>query len=346
MAPGRREKEKQMETTTEGTKTSEPQTAQDPSPQESGQKSPYLTQAQGGILDTGEGGYQYLTEGVPEKGLFTIVGGYLDEEGVVHREVELRSMCGHEEDLLGNQSVPVTQRLSGIMAACTNRIGTIVDRGQISKAVNALPTGSRTHLLISLRRTSHWKRTKDIYDMEVRCPSSRCGQVGSYKVDLSDLEVWEMADPTKRQFDLELDEVKETALWKIPTGAEDQVLAVIAESPANEAEILSYMIMVRLVSVGGNRVELGVPDFLDANHKKLKLSRKAKELLLWTKNLPVADRETFRESFDLNEPGVDTDLDFQCKFCRQDFRGNLNVSQASFFFPSATSRRSKRRSSI
>lgn len=312
---------------------------------ENGTPSPYLTQAQGGVLDTGEGGYQTLTSGVPEKGTFRIVGGYFDEEsGEVHNDVELRAMSGHEEDLLGNRSVPVTQRMTGIMSSCTVRIGNITDRGEISKIVHKLPTGSRTHLLICLRRTTHWKRTKDIYDMDVRCPNQRCSKVGSYKVDLSELDTWEMEDPTKRHYNLTLDDSGGDVVWKIPTGAEDQILAIVAAS-ASEAEILTYSILVRLVSIDGNRVEMRVGDFLDTNHRKLKLSKLAQKQLLWTKNLSVNDREQFREQFEAKEPGVDTELEFECKHCHQEFLGALNVAQDTFFFPSATSKRSKRRSS-
>lgn len=313
-------------------------------PTERGEKSQYLTQAEGGILDTGESGYEALTEGTPEKGIFRIVGGYLDEDNVLHNEVEMRAMSGHEEDLLGNRAVPVTQRMTGIMASCVQRIGTITDRGQISKAVHQLPTGSRTHLLICLRRTTHWKRTKDIYDMEVRCPNQRCQKVGSYKVHLGELETWEMPDPTKRQFTLNLEDAESEVVWKIPTGAEDQVLAVVADS-ASEAEILTYAILVRMVSIDGKRVELSVGDFLDHKHKKLKPTKATKQQLMWAKNLSVNDREQFREDFEVNEPGVDTELEFDCKFCHREFLGALNVAQDTFFFPSATSRRSKRRSS-
>lgn len=313
-------------------------------PQEHGQKSTYLTQAEGGILDTGDSGYNALTAGSAEKGIFTIVGGYVDEEGTVHKEIEMRAMSGHEEDLLGNRAVPVTQRMTGIMSSCVTRIGTITDRGQISKAVYKLPTGSRTHLLICLRRVTHWKKTKDIYDMEVRCPNQRCQKVGSYAVHLGELETWEMADPAKLQYDLKLEDSGSEVIWKVPTGAEDQVLAVVADS-SSEAEILTYAILVRLVTVDGKRVEMGISDFLNHNHKKLQLSPKTQKQVLWVKNLSVGDRETFREAFEMNEPGVDTELDFECKFCHRDFLGALNVAQETFFFPSATRRRSKRRSS-
>ena len=312
---------------------------------ERGAKSPYLTKAEGGVLDTGEGGYQPLTEGAPEKGLYTLVGGYLDDDGVVHTEVELRSMSGHEEDLLGNRSVPITQRMSGIMASCVKRIGTITDRGQISKAVNGLPTGSRSHLLVSLRRTTHWKRTKDIYDMDARCPRQQCEKIGSYKVHLGELDTWDIPEPTKRLYDVKLEDAGKSVTWKIPTGAEDQVLAVVAEEPGSDAEILTYMIMVRLTAVDGERVELGVSDFLDRNHTKIKLSHAAQKIRMMVKNLSVGDREDLRTSFIEHEPGIDTDLDFKCKFCHRPFKGMLSVTQESFFFPSATSRSSKRKSS-
>ena len=329
----------------EGKAVAEPPPGVEPPPgQETGEKSTWLTQTQGGILDDSPG-YEGVTDGVPEKGIFTLIGGYLDDNGDLHKEVDLRAMSGHEEDLLGNRSVPITQRMSGIMSACVQRIGTVTDRGQVSRAVNRLPAGSRTHLLICMRRTTHWKRTKDIYEMEVACPRRTCEKEGHYKVDLGELDLFEMPDPKKRQYEVGLVDSGAKVVWRITTGADDQILSVVSDFHESEAEILTYSILIRMASIDGENCELDITDFLDSNHKKLRPSKKAQALKLWVKNLAVGDRELLREDFFDKEPSVDTDLEFTCKFCQRDFTGPLNVGQESFFFPSAISRRSKRRSS-
>jgi hypothetical protein len=299
------------------------------------------TSEAGGILDASEG-YEPITESNPEEGIYELVGGYLDREGVLHREVHLRAMSGHEEDLLGNRSVDMIARLNGIMAQCVKRIGTITDRGEIIRAVNAMPSGSRIHLLILLRVTSHYKTEKDIYEVEMRCPM--CSHLDNYKVNLLELDRFESEDPCKPQHTVKLPYSEEEVLWKLMGGEEDHVMSMLTD--VSEHERLTFAIILRLVAWDGEPCELRPSNMLDGSGKKVRLDKKAKALMLRTKNLSVGDREALRESFMDNEPGVDTDLEVECEKCHEDFFGRINVTQPSFFFPRATSRRSKRRRSI
>ena len=295
----------------------------------------------GGILDTSEG-YQPITEANPEEGIYEMVGGYLDDEGVLHKEVHVRAMSGHEEDLMGNRSVGIVKRLNGIMASCVKRIGTIEDRGKISQAIARLPSGSRTHLLILIRVTSHYRTEKDIYEVEMRCPM--CQHMGSYKVSLLELERFESPEPEKRTHTVKLPYDESEVEWKHLGGREDEIMSLLTD--VSEHEQLTFAILLRLMSWDGEPCELRASNLLDGSGKKVRLDKKAKELLLKVKNLPVGDREALRESFLEHEPGVDTDLEVSCEKCHEEFYGRINVAQPGFFFPRATSRRSKRRRSI
>lgn len=295
----------------------------------------------GGILDTSEG-YQPVTDANPEEGIYEIVGGYLDPEGNLHREVHLRAMSGHEEDLMGNRSIGIIKRLNGIMAQCVQRIGSITDRGQIISAVDKLPSGSRTHLLILIRVTSHYRTEKDIYEAEMRCPM--CQHLDTYRVGLLDLERFESPDPTKRSHGVDLPYSEDRVEWKLMGGREDEIMGLLTD--ASEHEQLTFAILLRLLSWNGEPCELTPSNILDGSGKKIRLDKKAKELMLRVKNLQVGDREALRESFLEHEPGVDTDLEVNCTKCQEEFYGRINVAQPGFFFPRATSRRSKRRRSI
>ena len=296
----------------------------------------------GGILDESPG-YEPITEGAPEEGIFTLVGGYVDPDGTVHNEVHLRAMGGHEEDLMGNRNVPIIQRMNGILSNCIVRLGDITEKGKFANAVHKMPSGSRTHLLIALRRTSHYKTEKDIYEMDLECPNGNCEHVGHYKVDLSELELYDWPEPGKMEYDTKLPYSGETVTWHFITGAEDHYLAELAT--ASEAEFLSFAILVRLTAWDGVDCRLFSSDILDSNGKKIRLSRKAKELLLRVKNLSTGDREALRAQFLDHEPGVDTELEIECEKCHREFTGRLDVTQRAFFFPRATSARSKRRRS-
>lgn len=319
-----------------------------PGQAERGTPSQQLAQAQAErgdtVLDTSGGGYETITDAASESGIYNIVGGYLDEDRVVHNEVHVRSLSGDEEELISNDGIDILDRLTGLMTACTERIGTITDKGKITQAIHRLPTGSRTHLLICLRRVTHWKRHKDIYEMDVRCPIEDCQEVRSYKVDLGDIEVFEMSEPDKRDFTVRLLDCEDEVMWRVATLPQERVFKAVRTSKADEHRILSVSSMARMVSINGTDVRLGVEDFI--HNKKLKLSKKAVALYDVVRKWTSGDRDQMREDFFLNEPGVETELIFECEACKREFRGNLDVTQRTFFFPSATSRRSKPKSSI
>jgi hypothetical protein len=114
----------------------------------------------------------------------------------------------------------------------------------------------------------------------------------------------------------------------------------------SESGLLSYAILVRLREWNGQQVELSSRDFMtDGARPKLKLSPAAKKWLLQVKNLVTGDRDFLRGEFEDNEPGIDLEVDVECQHCGLEYMARLDVAQESFFFPQATSRRSKRRRS-
>lgn len=299
----------------------------------------------GGILDQQDASYEPITDPVPERGIYEIVGGFVDDDGTLHNEVELDAMGGNEEDLLGNQSIPFMKRMDSIMASCCRRIGTITDPAGIQQAIQKMPSGSKTHLFICLRITSHWKTQKDVYEMEIRCPDrNRCGKIGYYKISLLDLELYQPEDPTQLIHEVELPYAEKTVKWKNLTGREDHVLTVLGD--ASEAEQLSFAILVRLVELGGQDVQLSPSDILSTNGKKVKLNKRAADLLRVIKKMKAADRDLLRGSFMDHEAGVETEIDVECEHCNMEFLARLDVAQEAFFFPQVTSRRWRRKRSI
>lgn len=313
---------------------------------ERGTPSPHLTQAQGGVVDDGSGDYEMITDAAPESGIFHIIGGYLDDEGVVHNEVLVRSLSGKEEDMMGNQSIHIMDRLQSLMAACTERIGKITDKGQITNAIHRLPVGSREDLIIAIRRVTHWKRFKDNYEMNVRCPIAGCRKEWGYNVNLGELDRYDMPEPTKREFTESLLDSGDEIVWRVASLPQERVFYVVGNTTEEEHLFLSYGIMMRLVSVNGEDVRLDIGDVLTDDRKKIRFSKKAEKLLLKVQNYSSGDRGQLRDAFELHEPVVNRDVDFECHHCHQPFVGSLDITQRSFFFPFAVSRRSKRRFSI
>jgi len=327
-----------------------------PGDKETGKPSPQLERlraavekgkAEGGIIQMDETPeYETLTDAKPERGVYNLVGGYIDRDGVLHKEVEIEAMGGDEEDLLGNRRVPIVLRLNSILSRVVTRLGTITDRGLISRAVTDMPIGTRQHLLIAMRVTSHWLSEKDLYRFMGRCPT--CRHEFEYTINLLSLEHYEPEDPSKQLYEVELPHSKATAEWRVLPGEWDHALDVLRRNKEMGSDFLTHAIMGRIVSVNGEKIDLSVSDVLTPDKKKAKLTKRAKQVMKWAKKAKVVDRETLRASFLEHEPGVDTDIECECKNerCGSTFYTPLDLGQEAFFFPQTTSMRSKTRSSI
>ena len=131
--------------------------------------------------------------------------------------------------------------------------------------------------------------------------------------------------------------------WRVASSAQERVLSAVGD--LEESRILTFAIMVRLESIDGKSVRLGIGDLLTADKKKIKLSKAGQEIFNIVRRWTVGDREDIRSDISDKEPSIDTELEFECNHCHKPFKGDLDIGQESFFFPSATSRRSKKKSS-
>jgi len=301
----------------------------------------------GGIIqatDTPE--YETLTDAQPEAGVYNLVGGYLDRDGELHKEVEIEAMGGHEEDLLGNRNLPIVLRLNSVLSRVVKRLGTITDRGEIARAVSEMPTGTRQHLLVAMRVTSHWLSEKDLYRFTARCP--RCRNESEFSVNLLALEHYEPDDPSKQVHECELPYSKIKIEWRILPGEWDHAMEILGRKKEISSDYLTHAIIARVLTVNGERIDLSVSDVLTPDKRKAKLSKRALQVIKWAKDLKVVDRDTLRAQFLKYEPGIDTDIECECKSerCGASWGVALDLGQESFFFPQATSMRSKTRSSI
>lgn len=288
----------------------------------------------------GGGEDQRATDAKPARGAFRLIAGYVDDGGVLHQDIDLDEYSGREEDMLGNKSVPVTQRMTSFMASCVRRIGTITDKGLVHNAIRHLTLADRLYALILLRRLSH----SDIYDMSMRCPFQNCDKEGTYTLDLNDIEVFPMDDPTNRVFEIVLPSGK-NAVWRVATGVQEEMFQSIPKGADMDAEGLTVAILGRLVSIDDYVINIRLDEALDHASKKLKAAKRIDACREVIKGLKARDREALRTDFFDKEPGIDLSLEIKCQHCHREFESAIDVGQDSFFFPTVTSRRSKRRSS-
>lgn len=244
------------------------------------------------------------------QGVFELPCGYLGPDGTLHTEIAIRELTGAEEDLLAARQIPPFKKYNELLLRCTQRLGTITDRGQLSTAVMSLPVGDRLFLLIAIRRVSLGEE----YSFSETCTNTECRKQERYTVQLSDLDIKKMPDPKKRIHDVTLPSGA-TARFRISTGA-DEEKALALEIPKKKADedALSKGILMRLELLDGLPPEL-----------------QAVKAMKWR------DRVALREEWNRVEGGVDTEIDMVCPTCGQEFKKDIELSP-SFFFPSATSK--------
>lgn len=275
-----------------------------------------------------------IREPKPSVGIYTLPCGYLDADGVLHTEVLLNEISGKEEDMLASKKVPDQKKMNQLLISCIERLGTLTDRSKIAAAVPELLVGDRVFLLIAVRRTS----LGDDYPYKDECPS--CEKVSLMSINLGEVEVAPMPEPTKRIFDARLPSKAATRVWA-DTGELPEVEKL---SPSGKT--------VRFRPVTG-RDEEKYGNVLSKDDALSKLLQARIELLDGKpptvedlQALSLTERQFLRDViFDAADGGVETTLDVTCPQCGHDYTRELDIGQMGFFFPSAARKNSKGRSS-
>jgi hypothetical protein len=253
-----------------------------------------------------------LNEPKPTQNVFELPCGLLDGDNL-YKDVVVREISGYEEDMLANQKMPASKKMSELLARCVTRIGPITDKGKIAQAIMDLIVGDRAALIFAIRRVT----LGDEYPFKDKCPE--CEKESLYAVDLgTEISIKEMPDPKKRLFEKVLPSGK-VVRFKPMTGHGEEKLA---KSKNRDEDALSLAIQMRLETLDGKPAGLGD-----------------------VKGLGLRDRQALRDAFEEVEGGVDTEVDMKCPHCEHEFKREVDIAQRSFFFPSQTPKNSKAKSS-
>lgn len=260
-------------------------------------------------------------------GDFKLPCGYVDDSGRVFNHVYLREMSGVEDDIMGDEELNVSERMTRIIANCVEKLTTsspggasaITDRTLIDAAVgDNLAAGlpftipDRMACLLYIRRLS----LGDRYPVDGRrCPA--CGQPLSGKsINLADLKINFCKDPTKRNVRTTLPKSQQQAILRVLTASGERR---VAEARPDNKNAKSYSILARLVSVGGK--ELTGDDDAD---------------LRMVQSLPRLDRLHLLNVINLMEGSIETEVETKCKKCQADFKFDLDLGQVLFSNPEET----------
>jgi hypothetical protein len=215
--------------------------------------------------------------------------GYLDHDGTLYTDAEVREISGVEEDMLGGRSSYV-KKLGELLVQCTNRIGPYTDKKDLRRIVGELMQGDRVQLLLQIRIVT-FGPMYSVYEM---CP--KCERTGPpYSIDLADLTVVKMPLPRSRMRELVLPRSKKKVQVQFMTGAMEEAMSVdhAKLAKANPKDPL----------LEGRTLGLA-PRIKEINGKPAKMAD--------VRALSMADRQFLYAYFDKEEGGVDTTGEYEC----------------------------------
>ena len=245
---------------------------------------------------------------------FTLPVGYVDPEGKLHDQIMLREMTGVEDDMLGNDDLPIGERVSNVLSACTVKLGDVEDPEVIRQAISdqlegrglPLTEQDRVAAMIFLRRVT----IGDIYKFERRCP--RCSTMATgRKTDLRELKIEKCPHPEKRRVKLELPRSGREVIIKVLSA---QGAIKVSRLRPTQKDLKSLAILARIESLDGK--PLGDP----------------RVAVKQIQSLPQADRNKIRQAYNAMEAFVETDITVECRnpICGASWDFMLDIGQGFF----------------
>jgi hypothetical protein len=176
--------------------------------------------------------------------------GYVDDEGVLQREVTLAPMTGETEEAIGDPKIKdnagkiVTELLNGVIT----KFGTM--RKVNKDVIRGLTAIDRDYLVLKNRQVS----IGDIMEYTDTCPI--CGRKTNVRVDLTSLEVVYMDDDEPKEFKVTLFHgvpnkdgvIQKEATIVLPNGMAQEKIAQIIRS--NPAQATTAMLQFITKSIG------------------------------------------------------------------------------------------------
>jgi hypothetical protein len=266
-------------------------------------------------------------------GEYTLPCGYVDPQGAVHNTVFLRELTGTEEDMMDDDDVGVTERMSRVLASCCTKLGTITDAEIIGQAIAdelagglSITSTDRIAMMIFLRRTS----VGDVYKFSRRCPV--CNHMNKNKaLDLRTIEMTSVPTEraSKRRVQITLPRSKRKAIMRVLTAKHEAKLTGLRPQ---QKDLKSLSILARVEAI-----ECEVTDPADESKTSLVMKQLTdpKAGLELVKALPNADRNYMRQVFNAMEADVDTIVEVACdnRQCGAEFKFPLDMGQAFFLNP-------------
>jgi hypothetical protein len=240
---------------------------------------------------------------------------------VVHKKIVLRETKGHEEDMMDDDSVLRSTRITNVLTACIEQLGPVTDKEQIRRLVaddtngvgKGITSTDRIAAMIFLRRAS----VGDWYNFERRCPRLGCGHVNKgKKLDLRTIKMTVVPDDRvgKRRVSFVLPRSGKKVTLRVMTARHEEQLLKLRPT---QKELRSAAMCARIEAIDDEM-------FTDPTRA-----------MSAVKDLPQADRNAIRDVYDKIEADVDTTVQVQCDnpICQAEFEFPLDIGQTFFSNP-------------
>ena len=258
--------------------------------------------------------------------------------GELVREVWLREMSGHEEDILadnrrahagkGDLLVGGAARITKILARCTFKFGSeerpenrdpdTAEEKHFYNLWDRMPSAGRQFALVCFRRQS----VGDDYTFKVKCPECST-EIKNVHVDLSTLDVYPpyrtttTAGKDRDAKCLHVEHEGKTPFglsftYKLILGKHEDAFAKGIDD--NEDRVITQALLNSLTSINGDPMVT----------------------VRSIKNLSKRNRDWLRIFLDEESAGVDNSIEVSCHNtkCLHKFTHNITFGSQSFFFPS------------
>jgi len=242
--------------------------------------------------------------------------GFIDKDDELQSEFVVQEMDGGDEDKLAGTG-PVVPRMNQVILNCMERLGNLVEKHQLIPAVRSMTAVDRMILLISIRRCAHG----DAYRMQIECSKCKADKIQyihDVTLDLSNLKITRMEDPSKRDFESELKRGSRVD-WHVMM-ADDEEWLNAQKGKIRELARVTLMFLCRVDRVNGVEIDRASEDGLS-------------EAIDVLQRLKTSERTQWRNIVKKLEGDLDTEISYTCPKCDTVLKGELDFDLERFFFP-------------
>jgi hypothetical protein len=242
--------------------------------------------------------------------IFQLPGGYVSEDGILHREVELAVLSGREEELLAQRRNRESASLvTALLSRCVKRLGSIEPLSE--EMARRLLVADRQFLLLKLREITFGDRV----EATVTCPWPDCGKNVDINFSIADIPVKSSRDMGS-SYSIELSEdaafttadgkCSREVVFRLPNGGDQETVSPLLRD--NEARALSLLLERCICRIGSLE---------NPNAESL---RQLSPLARMEIEKAMADRA----------PHIELDMETDCPECSRAF--NMPFDLHNFFF--------------